>query len=182
MTTPNVPELPGAASTLAPDAPSLYDVLHGHIDEVIVEWKRLAAAPPWETLTPARLVDALPELLPRLFRLAERGAPHVDEELSGFIAQRHGFWRRDDGIPLDAVAEEWSLLKQASRTVLARYWAEEARVHAGVARLDALIDDAVGYSLRGYYGPELDILRGRGLERREGREDRRRGGGDRRQS
>jgi hypothetical protein len=46
-------------------------------------------------------------------------------------------------------------------------------------RLDVLVDDAVGYTLRGYYRPELDSLRGRGLERREV-SDRRRGVSDRR--
>ena len=47
-------------------------------------------------------------------------------------------------------------------------------------RLDILVDDAVGYTLRGYYRPELDSLRGRGLERRE-IADRRSGVPDRRE-
>jgi hypothetical protein len=47
-------------------------------------------------------------------------------------------------------------------------------------RLDILVDDALGYTLRGYYAPELDSLRGRGLERREA-SDRRRGIPDRRE-
>jgi hypothetical protein len=47
-------------------------------------------------------------------------------------------------------------------------------------RLDVLVDDAVGYTLRGYYRPELDSLRGRGLERRES-SDRRSGSTDRRE-
>jgi hypothetical protein len=42
------------------------------------------------------------------------------------------------------------------------------------------VDDAIGYTLRGYYQRELDTLRGRGLERRDSREDDRRRGGDRR--
>jgi hypothetical protein len=49
-----------------------------------------------------------------------------------------------------------------------------------MARLEILVDDAVGYTLRGYYAPELDSLRGRGLERREIPE-RRRGIPDRRE-
>jgi hypothetical protein len=49
-----------------------------------------------------------------------------------------------------------------------------------VERLEVLLDEAVGYSLRGYYAPELDVLRGRGLERRQPVDDRRSGGGSRR--
>jgi hypothetical protein len=48
-------------------------------------------------------------------------------------------------------------------------------------RVEVLIDDAIGYTLRGYYHEELQSLRGRGLERRENdQQDRRSGFGDRR--
>jgi hypothetical protein len=57
---------------------------------------------------------------------------------------------------------------------------EETSSVAALHRLDCLIDDAIGFSLRGYYAPELDSLRGRGLERRGEPGDRRRGDGDRR--
>jgi hypothetical protein len=40
-------------------------------------------------------------------------------------------------------------------------------------RLDILCDDAIGFSLRGFYAPELNALRGKGLERREGDDERR---------
>jgi hypothetical protein len=53
---------------------------------------------------------------------------------------------------------------------------------AALQRMDALIDDAIGFSLRGYYAPELESLRGRGLERRHPAGDRRASGGDRRGS
>jgi hypothetical protein len=50
-----------------------------------------------------------------------------------------------------------------------------------MSRLEVLIDDAIGVTLRGYYAPELDALRGRGLERRASDEDRRSGETDRRE-
>lgn len=181
------PEPPRLGESPAPPAPgplTLYDTLHGHIDEVISEWKSLLAlaASPAGRLPPARLVDALPVVLPKIFQLADQGAPYIGHELSDEIADKHGFWRRDDGVPIETLAEEWALLKRASRTVLARYWPDMARVDAALGRLDLLIDDAVGFSLRGYYQPELDELRGRGLERRAGEtEDRRGQSTDRRQ-
>jgi hypothetical protein len=39
--------------------------------------------------------------------------------------------------------------------------------------LDLLIDDAIGFTLRGYYAEELQALRGKGLERRGEVEERR---------
>jgi hypothetical protein len=49
-------------------------------------------------------------------------------------------------------------------------------------RIEVLVDDAIGYTLRGYYAQELDTLRGRGLERRESPQGDRRHGGDRRRA
>lgn len=162
------------------DQPTPFELLHGHIDEVLAEWRSLVAAEPWATLSPARLVDALPELLPRLFRLASLGAQELDHELSNIVADRHGYFRRADGVPLGAVAEEWNHLRRAFWKVLQRHHVPEDRISTALQRLDLLIDDAIGLTLRGYYAPELDELRGRGLERRAGIEDRRAAPGDRR--
>ena len=57
---------------------------------------------------------------------------------------------------------------------------QQACLDAGSAGLDQLCWQ-LAYTLRGYYRPELDVLRGRGLERRDsGLADRRRGPEDRR--
>ena len=159
---------------------AVHDALHGQIDEVIAEWKRMVAAEPWAPATPARLVNALPEMLPRMLRLMMRGATQMDRELAEFIAREHGYFRREDGVPLAALAEEWNHLRRACWKVLRRSGVEEAASLAALHRLDSLIDDAIGFSLRGYYAPELDALRGRGLERRAEAGDRRRSSGDRR--
>jgi hypothetical protein len=50
-----------------------------------------------------------------------------------------------------------------------------------VQRLDVLVDDAIGLSLRGYYAPELNELKGKGLERRDGIDERRTNKGNRRE-
>ena len=164
-----------------PDAATPFDVLLGEIDQVIAEWRELVRLEPWSRLPAARLVDALPEILPRIVRLAQAGASEVDEELRTRITDEHGFFRREDAVPLLAVAEEWVYLKRACTAVLRRRGYTEPVMAGAIGRLEALIDDAIGYTLRGYYRPELDALRGRGLERRDsGMQDRRRGSGDRR--
>ena len=168
-----------SARDASPELGDVHDVLHGHIDEVIREWKRLVAAEPWAPATPARLVNALPEMLPRMFRLVVNGAPHVDHDLAEFIAREHGYFRRGDGVPLTALAYEWNHLRRACWTVMQRHRVDEPASLAALRRLDSLIDDAIGFSLRGYYAPEHESLRGRGLERR-GAGERRRGDGDRR--
>jgi len=157
-----------------------YDTLLGAIDSVIGEWRSLVEGEPWATIPRARLVDSLPEILPKLIRLASRGEPEVDADLRELIARSHGFFRRQDGVPLAAVAEEWNHVKRACWKVLQREGVDPARASGVIARLDLLIDDAIGFSLRGYYAPELDSLRGRGLERRGGAGERRGGKGDRR--
>jgi hypothetical protein len=70
-------------------------------------------------------------------------------------------------------------LKRACRRVLEAHGITDGEADRAMERLEILVDDAVGYTLRGYYAPELDSLRGRGLERREA-PDRRRGVPDRR--
>ena len=163
------------------DATSPFDVLLGQIDEVIAEWRELVRLEPWSRLPAARLVDSFPEILPRIVRLAQAGASEVDEDLRTRITDEHGFFRREDAVPLLAVAEEWVYLKRACTAVLRRRGYTEPVMASAIRRLEALIDDAIGYTLRGYYRPELDALRGRGLERRDsGMSDRRRGNGDRR--
>ena len=163
-----------------PDEASPYDILLGHIDDVIAEWRNLVKREPWARIPPARLVDALPEILPRIFRAARNGARQVDQPLSELLAKSHGYHRREDAIPLGAVAEEWSYVKHACWNVLRANGASESDALAVARCLDALIDDAVGHTLRGYYAPELDSLRGRGLERRDGSGDRRVNPSDRR--
>jgi hypothetical protein len=160
--------------------PTPYDILLGGIDDVIAEWRALVQIEPWMQLAPARLVDALPEILPRVFRLARAGASQIDATLSEFIAKAHGYVRRADAVPLSGVADEWNHVKRACWTVLMRQGVAPAEATAVMERIDALVDDAVGFSLRGYYAPELDELRGRGLERRGGPDERRKGTGDRR--
>ena len=160
---------------------SPYEVLLGSIDEVIAEWRELVRLEPWSRIPDARLVDAFPQILPRLLRLAQHGATHIDDDLKTQITDEHGFFRRGDDVPLLAVAEEWSHLKRACVNVLARRGLSQDVILGAMRRLETLVDDAVGYTLRGYYRPELDLLRGRGLERRDsGVTDRRRGTGDRR--
>lgn len=157
-----------------------YALLHANIDEVIREWRSLVAREPWAPDSPSRLMNALPEMLPKIFRLGHEGADRVDRDLSEFIARHHGFHRREDRMPLAAVAEEWNHLKRACWKVLHEHTGDAEIAAAAVKRLDMLIDDAIGFSLRGYYAPELDELRGRGLERRLATGDRRGGSGDRR--
>jgi hypothetical protein len=176
---------PVAPRRQPPSAPgddelSPFDLLHGYIDLVLAEWRTLVRAEPWAALRPDRLMDSLPEMLPRLLRQAASGTPHLDDELSEFIAREHGYYRRGDGVPLAAIAEEWNHLKRACWKVLTDKGVPESRAVVALQRLDALFDDAVGFSLRGYYWPELDELRGRGLERRTRTGDRRAGDADRR--
>jgi hypothetical protein len=154
--------------------------LLGNIDQVIAEWRELVRLEPWSRIPAARLVDSLPEILPRIVRLAQAGASEVDEELRSRITDEHGFFRREDAVPLLAVAEEWVYLKRACTAVLRRRGYTEPVVAAATQRLETLIDDALGYTLRGYYRPELDVLRGKGLERRDGPRERRSGRVDRR--
>ena len=159
-----------------------YDALLGDLDSVIAEWRAIIRPEPWAELPPARLIDSLPEILPRLIRLARAGATHIDDVLQDRIAREHGELRREDAIPVSAVAEEWQALKRACAQVLARNGYVDADATLALDRLDTLIDDAIGYTLRGYYREELNTLRGRGLERRDAsRADRRRGGDDRRE-
>jgi hypothetical protein len=165
------------------DELSPYEVLLGHIDEVLAEWREQVRGEPWARIPPARLVDAFPQILPPLIRLARAGAVHIDDDLKSRITEDHGFFRRQDEIPLLAVAEEWSFLKRACARVLDRRGIVSDEIGRAVQRLETLIDDAIGYTLRGYYRPELDVLRGRGLERRDsGVMDRRSGTADRRES
>lgn len=171
---------PGAPTPPADDDVSPFDVLRGHIDAVLAEWRTLVRDEPWASIPSHRLINSVPEMLPRLFKLADAGTPQLDEELSEFIAREHGYFRRDDGVPLSALADEWNHLKRACWKVLIEKAVPEPRGAAALQRLDALFDDAIGFSLRGYYSPELDALRGRGLERRTGDVERRGDGGDRR--
>ncbi len=158
-----------------------YEVLLANLDDLLAEWRELVRLEPWTQLPAARLLDAFPEILPRLFRLAQGGATHVDDELKARITDEHGFFRRADALPLLAVAEEWSHIKRACQSLLQRRGFGEAVIADAMRRLDVLVDDAIGYTLRGYYREELDALRGRGLERRDsGVLDRRRNPGDRR--
>jgi hypothetical protein len=171
---------PHGGSIRGGELPTPYDILHGNIDQVIAEWKQLVTTEPWSGIAPARLVDALPEILPGLFRLAWEGATACSKSLSDQIATSHGYFRREDGVPLSAVAEEWGHVKRACWKVLRLHQVDDAAASAVLRRLDILIDDAIGYSLRGYYAPELNALRGRGLERRAGIRERRANQGDRR--
>jgi hypothetical protein len=161
-------------------AAAAYETLLGAIDRVIAEWRTLMIDEPWTQLPPSRLVDAFPEILPKMLRLSRAGVTHVDDSLRALIADAHGQFRRRDGVPLNAVAEEWVRLKRACRRVLDAHGIANGDADRAMERLDILVDDALGYTLRGYYAPELDSLRGRGLERREA-SDRRRGNPDRRE-
>ncbi len=157
-----------------------YDTLLGAIDRVITEWRMLVLNEPWARLPPSRLVDGFPEILPKMLRLSRAGVTHVDDSLRELIADAHGQFRRTDGVPLTAVMDEWMHLKRACRRVLEAHGVTNEDAARAMERLEMLVDDAVGYTLRGYYAPELDSLRGRGLERREVAE-RRRGIPDRRE-
>ncbi len=159
---------------------SPYEALLGGVDQVIGEWRDLVKHEPWVTLPPSRLVDSFAEILPKMLRLARSGATHIDDPLRELIADAHGHFRRADGVPPVAVTEEWAYLKRACRRVLDAHGVDNGEAERAMERLDVLVDDAVGYTLRGYYRPELDSLRGRGLERRE-IPDRRRGVADRRE-
>lgn len=151
----------------AQTAGSPYDLLLGNIDAVIAEWRAIVMTEPWAHLPASRLVDSFPEILPRMLRLARGAATHVDDPLRELIADAHGHFRRIDGVPLTAVTEEWAHLKRACRHVLDAHGLHSDEADRAMDRMDVLVDDAVGYTLRGYYRPELDSLRGRGLERRE---------------
>jgi hypothetical protein len=154
--------------------------LLGGVDQVISEWRALVVHEPWATIPASRLVDSFPEILPKLLRLARSGVTHIDESLRELIADAHGHFRRVDGVPIASVTEEWAYLKRACRCVLDAHGLKNGEADRAMERLDILVDDAVGYTLRGYYRPELDSLRGRGLERREV-SGRRRGIPDRRE-
>ena len=85
--------------------------------------------------------------------------------------------------PVCTIREElhFSAVAEHDPTYLATHSAEQIReADEASQRMEVLIDDAIGYTLRGYYQPELDSLRGRGLERRDTRAEDRRHGGDRR--
>jgi hypothetical protein len=159
---------------------SPFDVLLGNIDGVLAEWRAQVENEPWARIPASRLVDAFPEILPKLLRLASSGAHQVDPELRELIADQHGLFRRADTIPLFAVAEEWAHLRRACASVMTSKGVNGEQAAAAMRRLDLLFDDALGYTLRGYYRPELDSLKGRGLERREGPVERRTGERDRR--
>jgi hypothetical protein len=187
MTMSREPRLPTPPYSPVPDLltadeqRSPFDVLLGDIDAVIAEWRSLMAPEPWALLSPSRLIDAMPEILPPLIKLARANAIYVDEELKTRIADDHGAARRTDEMPVAAVAEEWAFLKRACWTVLRRNGVVQSEAEDTMRRLDLLIDDAIGYTLRGYYRPELDSLKGQGLERREGAHERRVNNGDRRE-
>jgi hypothetical protein len=104
----------------------------------------------------------------------------VDDELKARIAREHGLARRADAVSVTLLAEEWGALKAACAHVLARHGFVGPLVDDTMRRIEVLVDDAIGYTLRGYYAQELDTLRGRGLERRDSALADRRQGGDRR--
>lgn len=131
-------------------------------------------------ISPARLMDSLPVILPRLIALARSGAVEIDDELKQRISADHGVARREDVIPVASLADEWAALKLACVRVLTRDGFVGPLADEATQRIDVLIDDAIGYTLRGYYQQELDTLRGRGLERRDSPDEDRRQGGDRR--
>ncbi|MDQ6888036.1 MAG: hypothetical protein M3068_12180 [Gemmatimonadota bacterium] len=183
--------LPGSENTAARPlaeggdslgADSPFDVLVGELDQVLSEWRALMRPEPWARLPSDRLLDSIPKILPELLRLAKTGVAHVDDNLKEQIAQEHGTVRREDNVPILALAEEWNAIKRACSEVLSRQGYGEETCSGVMARLELLVDDAVGYTLRGYYRPELDLLRGRGLERRDGSSERRSSGGSRRAS
>jgi len=150
-----------------------YNILVAQIDGVICEWRGMVNQEPWAAIPGDHLVDALPEILPKMFRLAGSGAVTIDGHLSETISEAHGFFRRNDGVPLGAVAEEWNYVKRACWKVLSNAGVDDSTLSSAVQRLDVLVDDAIGLTLRGYYAPELNALRGKGLERRDNVEERR---------
>jgi hypothetical protein len=172
--------LPTERPLAANDGESPYETLLGGVDQVIGEWRALVVREPWANIPASRLVDAFPEILPKMLRLARSGVTHIDDPLRELIADAHGHFRRVDGVPLTSVTDEWAHLKRACRRVLDAHGVGNGEADRAMERLDVLVDDAVGYTLRGYYRPELDSLRGRGLERRE-TPNRRRDVPDRRQ-
>lgn len=151
-----------------------YNILLERIDGVIGEWRALVKREPWSQIPGERLVDAFPEILPKMFRLAGSGAVSIDGELSEVISEAHGYFRRTDGVPLSALAEEWNFVKRACWKVLSGAGVDSATLASALQRIDSLVDDAIGLSLRGYYAPELNELKGKGLERRDGIDERRR--------
>ena len=157
-----------------------YNILVAQIDGVIGEWRGMVTQEPWASIPGDHLVDALPEILPKMFRLAGSGAVKIDGHLSEIISEAHGYFRRNDGVPLGAVAEEWNYVKRACWKVLNNAGVDESTLSSAVQRLDVLVDAAIGLTLRGYYAPELDALRGKGLERRDNVEERRTNKGNRR--
>lgn len=167
-------------TTMAELPHSSYDVLLAELDQVLREWRSIVEPELGPRVAPARLLDSLPEILPRLLTLARSGAVEINDELKQRIAVDHGFARREDVVPVEQLAEEWEALKQACMRVLTRHGFVGPLAEEAGQRIDGLIDDAIGYTLRGYYQRELDTLRGRGLERRDQREEDRRQGGDRR--
>jgi hypothetical protein len=172
--------LPSAHPVSSNAKASPYEALLAGIDQIIGQWRALVVQEPWSKIPASRLVDSFPEILPQLLRLARSGATHIDDSLRALIADAHGRFRRVDAVPLAAVTEEWVHLKRACRYVLDATGVDHGEADRAMERLDVLVDDAVGYTLRGYYQPELDSLRGRGLERREVA-NRRRGVADRRE-
>lgn len=175
MSAPSRDRLGGDDARLTP-----YDILLDEMDSVLAEWLILIRGEPWAEMPSPRLVNSLPDILPRLIRLARFGASHVDPDLEERIAMEHGELRRQDHVPIAGVAEEWEALRDACWRVLAQHGIVGERAEVAMQRLDLLIDDAIGYTLRGYYREELDSLKGRGLDRRSGARDRRSGHGDRR--
>lgn len=169
----NPERLPHAHQDHGSDHLYPYNILLERIDGVIGEWRTLVKMEPWSQIPGDRLVDAFPEILPKMFRLAGTGAVSIDGELSEVISEAHGFFRRADGVPLSAVAEEWNLVKRACWKVLSGAGVDPAALASALHRIDALVDDAIGLSLRGYYAPELNALKGKGLERRDGIDERR---------
>lgn len=161
------PPQPGHHAHAPSEGASPYEILLGSLDQIIGEWRMLVQREPWAKLSASRLVDSFPEIVPKLVRLARAGGTHIDDSLRELIADAHGQFRRDDGLPLVSVTEEWVYLKHACRHVLDANGITSGEADRAMERLDILVDDAVGYTLRGYYRPELDSLRGRGLERRE---------------
>ena len=159
---------------------SAFDVLLAELDQVLMEWRSLVEPGLGARVTPVRLMDSLPEIVPRLLILARSGATEIDEELKQRISSDHGVARREDVVPVPEITEEWEALKQACVRVLARDGFVGPLADEASRRIDALIDGAIGYTLRGYYRSELDTLRGRGLERRDAPGEDRRQGRDRR--